>query len=458
MAPELSSRMRKAHEAFRKLDKNPITDKEVPAEDLSLRQIFETEQDQEQFFDLLRQKQRAEAPAIVDALVRNVPLEKLRPHTIELLEEVRKEYNHRKTELREIRAELDAAEMAEIGKMDKRLATVVGQVGPQKAGELFARELERLAFSDSTKYQEIVAQLREKNKREFGRDAVALDKRVAERLRGLGISEEKYFEATKGGPSAETERKIFDLVSERLTGWRRVLRWIPLSTVRRDKAKLYNDYLEQERLLAELDDRRADVAKLLQSTITPEHQIAIQKHIVEGSEIMPYQERVGTIDELKSHMEKVEATRKKDAMQKRFNEFFTAAAKKLKEKDPAKQQPDNNDIAKIKDDFAKAELKRLKEYKDVDYKKTTFSALFGAVFDLLFKIPGNKKTMLKEVNALKTPQEQQAPQQQQQQTQQQLRQQILDQLRRQGISPGSALGQAMLNAVQPTGQKKKKRR
>ena len=194
---------------------------ELGANDRTLQQILQDEHEHDLFVNrFLYDRDPDQAKEIVDALADRTLLT---PEHEKFLEKTRVEYNRRRAEVQKVQEMFDEEHIKRIAEVDPRIQEIIGQIGAQKATELIDEQFEELAIADGKTFDKIVKSLQSIKEIHGAEITIGLDRHVKETLQQYGISETKYFEATKPGETFETQRNLSKLVAEQYPWYKKAI-------------------------------------------------------------------------------------------------------------------------------------------------------------------------------------------------------------------------------------------
>lgn len=378
MGMENTYRMRAAHDELKKSKErvHPVTgdEMELGEHDRTLGQIMQNKQEQDKF---LGQFCFQTDPAMSEQVAVELAAGRLlMPDQTAFLEKMRGEYNLRRAEIEKIQEALTPEEIQHIGRLNPDIQQIIGQIGPDKTAELLGREFEGLGLSDTKAFKKLVTQMSLVNSQRTNPHTEDIEREVQEKLGRYGISEEQYWEATQGGTKWQTKQRLELLAENNLRGFKAAVDFLTFNSISRKRgANLYKNFEEQTAVLKECDKHLKAIGAVLQGTLNGDVRLAIQKAMLEGGEIKEkkVEKNVTTIQEYQRVKE--ESDPSPAAIKSRYEKYEKAELerRKLSIADRSKFRPQ---LDEIKDSFADAELKRMKEYKP--------SALFAALFAFLF--------------------------------------------------------------------------
>jgi hypothetical protein len=364
---------------------HPVTEEEIELgeHDRSLSDIFQDKEEQDRFLNsFCATKNKAMSEEIAKALIEKT---EFTPEQNKFLETMRSGYNLRRAEAERVREMLDENEIQRIARLDPKIQQVVGKIGAEKAAELLGREFEKLAIVDEAAFRKVVKQMR--SVREIGEheSVKALQQSVDDALRKYGISEDKYWEATQTGTTTETQQNLVDLAKQQYGWFRSAIDFATKGKLSREAgAKLYANFEDQRAVINECNKHLKVVGGVLQGTLTPEVNLAIQKAMLEGGEVQDHrvENNVTTVQDYRRVKE--ESDPSKVATLGRWDKY----TKEQLPRELAKMKKHNlaaltaaergtlNDS--MKGSFAKAEMDRRKGYRIGDALAALVGFLLGS--------------------------------------------------------------------------------
>jgi|GEM_PF-1823080 hypothetical protein len=379
-------RMRDAHKRMKRSEEtaHPVTDEEmdVSEHERTLGDIMQNKKEQDKFLNrFCSDEDPAMTQQITTALESNTLLN---PDQDKFLSKMLGRYNLRTAELEQIREMLTPEEMMRIGENDPRIQRVIDKIGPEKAAELFGKEFEELALSDGRQFNKLVKQMRQVHGVESG-VGQELDEYVRQQLTQFGIREESYWEATKTGMTVETENNLRRLARENLTIFGSAIESLKdrspfMRAMFGDSRSIHlmKNFENQTEVLQSLDKYRKAIGRVLQGTLTPEVNMAIQKAMLEGGEVREkkIENNVTSLQDYQGV--KNDANPDPDATKARWEKYKPQelARRKIKNLGSLSAVDRGRVEDEMKTDFANKELERRKGYR----AGAAFAALLGLLF------------------------------------------------------------------------------
>jgi len=352
---------------------------ELGANDRTLQQILQDEHEHDLFVNrFLYDRDPDQAKEIVDALADRTLL--TAKHE-KFLEKTRVEYNRRRAEVQKVQEMFDEEHIKRIAEVDPRIQEIIGQIGAQKATELIDEQFEELAIADGKTFDKIVKSLQSIKEIHGAEITIGLDRHVKETLQQYGISETKYFEATKPGETFETQRNLSKLVAEQYPWYKKAIDFGGWLSGRAGE-KLYSNFEDQMTFLKECDKHFGAIGKMLQGTLNGDVRLAIQKYMLEGGSIREKskEDTIRTIEDYRS----VKAALDPAGRPQRWEEYKKAELQRRNIKDISKQPALQE---QIKETFAN------REFKSQNQNRYKASGVIAALIALLFAAlgPATKK-------------------------------------------------------------------
>jgi hypothetical protein len=363
---------------------HPVTGEEmdVSEHERTLGDIMQNKGEQDKFLNrFCNDEDPAVTKQIVAALESNTLLN---PDQDKFLSKMLGKYNLRTAELEQVREMLTPEEMIRIGENDPRIQRVIDKIGPEKAADLFSKEFENLALSDGSKFKKMIKQMREVHGIETGVGS-ALYQHIRNDLTRFGIREEQYWEATKSGTTAETQENLKRLAAENMTIFGRAISSLkdrsPFMRAMFGDSRathLMKNFEDQTEVLKDLDKFRKAIGRVLQGTLTPDVELAIQKAMQEGGEVKEkkIENNVTSLQDYQGV--KNDANPDPDATKARWEKYKPQelARRKIKNLGSLSATDRTRVEEEMKTDFANKELERRKGYRG--------GAAFAALLSVLF--------------------------------------------------------------------------
>jgi hypothetical protein len=306
------------------------------------------------------------------------------------LKKNRVEYNLRRAEIEKVQEMLTPEEIQHIADTDPRIQEIVGKIGPEKASELLGKEFADLAMSDVKSFNTTVKNLKDVHERRTGEDAARLERRTQEQLIKYGISDEKYWEATRSGTTLTTKDNLSQLARENY-GW--FEKSVDFATggglSHRAGRKMFENFEGQTRFLAECDKHLKVIGGVLQGTLTPDVRMAILKYMIEGGEIKDkkVKNNVTTVQDYRSLQNEFDTV----SRQQRWETYKKSELARRRIVDITRQPAAADEI---RETFAKREF----GMEDKKRRETRAGSLLLALVMLLFAHPKTKDDIKSSLN------------------------------------------------------------
>lgn len=364
-------------EAARKIE-HPITGDEVELgeHDRTLGQILGHKEEQELFLNrYLFTRDPVLAQEVTQSLESGTPFS---PEQSKKLEKGRKEYNAERKRIELLSELLTADELRNVAQSNQRFAELVGKVGAEEAADLMRTQFQEFALANPSVLKRIEGRFQKINDIGESKRAKRVFRKLDTMLGRYGMSEEEFASATRGSLKDDEKKEALREKAAEQYGWFRTsvdfVTGHALS--KRRGRRLFNNFEEQQKLLAECDKHRKVIGNFLQSTITPDIDAAIQKQILEGGSLMKKieQENTDTIVSVQDYKKmKEESDPSPAAVVARYEAYEKEECKRRKIADISKQ-PALRDS--LKEEFAKREVAQRRKYKG--------RGVFGILLMLLF--------------------------------------------------------------------------
>jgi|GEM_PF-6552320 len=295
----------------------------------------------------------------------------------DFVEKSRSAFNKRSAEFAQVREVFTEEEVRDIARMNPNIARVIGQIGVEKSTRFLVKRIEELAFTDGKKFSKLVLQMREERTIRNSDRTKRVETRTGDSLKKYGISEDAYAAAAlssmdmTAGISAETRLEFRRLAREQIYGFKGAMNFLSGGAIERWRAfKMAGNLDGQRQILNECDKRFAETGKILNSTLNPDINLAIQQAMMENKDPEDRPEYdVRNIADFK----RIREEHNLEGVKKRLKPFLEAEALKL-----GKVQDDFTDAEReaAYDRFADEEVKLQDTYKP----RGIFSVLLSMLF------------------------------------------------------------------------------
>ncbi|OGG80665.1 hypothetical protein A3A39_03155 [Candidatus Kaiserbacteria bacterium RIFCSPLOWO2_01_FULL_54_13] len=375
MSLEKSYRRRDAHEAAKRRGAlpDPVSGESLDPDehDRPLAEIFGNTREHDLFVNhYLYQLDATKGKEVAEALEGGTVL---LPDQEKFLEKARVGYNTQRARLESVQERITPEELKRIAFTDKRIAEVVGKVGPEKFVQLLNAPVEEMAMGDPKQFKKLSDLLRLVHEVRTGRDARLLDRRVSDNLTRYGISEEQYTKATESGLTLTSKDNLAGLVREQYGWFKTAVDFVSSGALsHRGGRKLYTNLQEEHRLLQACDVHLKKVGKMLAGTLNTDMRLAMQKFMLEGGPIVAEKNEydLRTIGDFRHAKGRLGD----EAIKRRFEEAKRAEAKRLRRRVGSLMPAD---IDRVKNSVAQEFYDQQRKYKGAGILAALFGFLFG---------------------------------------------------------------------------------
>jgi len=181
-----------------------------------------------------------------------------------------------------------------IAQADPRIERIIAKHGKEKTAKLLVSKLDEKTAEDPKLLKQLIDNVKAAQEIANGPRARSADQVARWTLSTYNIPEDKYFEAAassltlKTGVTPETRKAFEKMVQENLSGLALVKDFFGFGTkeIRKRADQLEKRLETQRNLLHERDKHLAKVGSLMRGTLDPDINLAMQKALFEGGEIV----------------------------------------------------------------------------------------------------------------------------------------------------------------------------
>lgn len=355
--------------------RDPVSDTPLNMDrhNLSQADIFRDKKTEGTFLSFLSQRDSKTATEVAQALADKTLLTSAQQ---DFINKSIPDFNVQRATVEQVQKYCTSEEIKRIAHTDPRIASIVGMIGPDKASEWMSDQMEHLAMNNPAEFQRVVGSLKGAQEVRTSEDAKSLDRMVKDSLHRHGISEQKYWEATKTGTTIESMDNLQGLVRERYGNFKKALDFVSGRALsQRGARKLFMNLEDEEDLLRECDGHLGNVGAVLYGTLTDQVRLAMQTYAIEGGTIKEkHKENVTTVGDYK----RVKEEGSDESIVKRYKARLEEAKKRKKKGEDLS----TDEINTIQDRFANDEIGREKQNVGTSLFAALIAFLFHSVADI----------------------------------------------------------------------------